>query len=78
MLSDTIAAISTSLGEAAISIIRLSGPQALQIASKALKLPKTVTPRMAHVARVVDENGATIDSGVFLHFAEALPKETSK
>lgn len=68
MLSDTIAAISTSLGEAAISIIRLSGPQALQIASKALKLPKTVTPRMAHVARVVDEGGATIDSGVLLHF----------
>ncbi|MBE7495856.1 MAG: tRNA uridine-5-carboxymethylaminomethyl(34) synthesis GTPase MnmE [Verrucomicrobiaceae bacterium] len=68
MLSDTIAAISTALGEAAISVIRLSGPQALPIASRAFKLPEKVIPRRAHVVSVRDEHGAALDSGVLLHF----------
>ena len=34
MLSDTIAAISTPIGEGAISIVRISGPQALAITKK--------------------------------------------
>ena len=38
MLHDTIAAISTALGEAAISVVRASGPQALSIAAQVLKL----------------------------------------
>jgi len=37
MLNDTIAAISTAMGEGAISIIRLSGPEALLIASRLFK-----------------------------------------
>lgn len=68
MLSDTIAAISTALGEAAISVTRLSGPQALQIAFRAFKLPAEVIPRRAHVVSVLDESGAPLDSGVLLHF----------
>ena len=34
MLQDTIAGISTAMGEGAISIIRLSGDEALDIANK--------------------------------------------
>jgi len=68
MLSDTIAAISTASGEAAISVIRLTGPKALEIASKAFKLPSKLVTRRAHLVRVLDENGAGIDSGVLLHF----------
>lgn len=34
MFSDTIAAISTPLQEGAISIVRLSGPDAIEIADK--------------------------------------------
>jgi tRNA modification GTPase len=67
MLSDTIAAISTATGEAAISVIRLSGSKALAIASKAFKLPAKVVPRRAHLVQVLDENGAGLDSGVLLH-----------
>ena len=33
-MNDTIAAISTSLGVGAISIVRLSGPEAIKIANK--------------------------------------------
>ena len=68
MLSDTIAAISTAAGEAAISVIRLTGPRALEIAQKAFQLPAKVVPRLAHLVRACDENGAVIDSGLFLHF----------
>lgn len=68
MLSDTIAAISTASGEAAISVIRLSGPKALEISGKAFKLPSKLVTRRAHLVQVLDENGAGIDSGVLLHF----------
>lgn len=37
---DTIAAISTPMGEGAIAIVRLSGPEAIQIADRIYKGPK--------------------------------------
>lgn len=37
---DTIAAISTPMGEGAIAIVRLSGPEAVKIADKMYKGPK--------------------------------------
>ncbi|QWQ39573.1 tRNA uridine-5-carboxymethylaminomethyl(34) synthesis GTPase MnmE [Gemella sp. zg-570] len=40
MMSETIAAISTALGEGAIGIVRLSGSEAFAIADKIIKLPK--------------------------------------
>lgn len=39
-MSETIAAISTALGEGAIGIVRLSGDEAFNIAEKIVKLPK--------------------------------------
>ncbi|MBK8090734.1 MAG: tRNA uridine-5-carboxymethylaminomethyl(34) synthesis GTPase MnmE [Verrucomicrobiaceae bacterium] len=68
MLSDTIAAISTATGEAAISVIRLTGPKSLQIAAQAFKLPANPLPRFAHLVSAMDETRAVIDSGLFFHF----------
>lgn len=68
MLNDTIAAISTALGEAAISVVRISGPQALQIASQVARLPLNVTPRQAHLVPVVDADGGALDHGLLLYF----------
>lgn len=68
MLHDTIAAISTALGEAAISVVRVSGPQALQVAAKAFKLPPNLAPRLAHLVHAVDADGNSFDHGLLLHF----------
>jgi len=68
MINDTIAAISTALGEAAISVVRVSGPQALQIADRVARLPVKVMPRMAHLVPIVDEKGGALDHGLLLYF----------
>lgn len=68
MINDTIAAISTALGEAAISVVRVSGPQALQIAALVARLPVKVMPRMAHLVTVVDADGGALDHGLLLYF----------
>ncbi|WP_395745443.1 tRNA uridine-5-carboxymethylaminomethyl(34) synthesis GTPase MnmE [Prosthecobacter sp.] len=68
MLHDTIAAISTALGEAAISVVRVSGPQALSIAAQVLKLPSLVLPRKAHLVPVADADGGVLDHGLLLYF----------
>jgi len=68
MLNDTIAAISTSLGEAAISVVRVSGPQALQIAARVTRLPTHVVPRKAHLVSVLDADGGALDHGLLLYF----------
>ncbi|AUZ28583.1 tRNA uridine-5-carboxymethylaminomethyl(34) synthesis GTPase MnmE [Bacillus subtilis] len=56
---DTIAAISTPMGEGAIAIVRLSGPEAIQIADKIYKGPKGKTLRSVdshtiHYGHIVD------------------------
>lgn len=66
-MTDTIAAISTAFGEAAISVLRVSGPDATAIAGKLFvgKSPASeLTPRNAHFGRIVDpsDKGVTVDS----------------
>lgn len=68
MLNDTIAAISTALGEAAISVVRISGPQALPIAARVGRLPVRVMPRMAHLVPILDADGGALDHGLLLYF----------
>jgi tRNA modification GTPase len=71
MMTDTIAAISTSIGEAAISVVRLSGPQAIPIAAKVLRARKPLpdwTPRLAYLTQAVDPQGLTLDQGIALLF----------
>ncbi|EIL83589.1 MULTISPECIES: tRNA uridine-5-carboxymethylaminomethyl(34) synthesis GTPase MnmE [Bacillus] len=58
---DTIAAISTPMGEGAIAIIRLSGPDAVQIADRMYKGPKekklvSVDSHTIHYGHIVDSN----------------------
>lgn len=68
MINDTIAAISTALGEAAISVVRVSGPEALQIAARVARLPVKVLPRMAHLVPILDADGGALDHGLLLYF----------
>ncbi|GAB1306754.1 tRNA uridine-5-carboxymethylaminomethyl(34) synthesis GTPase MnmE [Bacillus altitudinis] len=58
---DTIAAISTPMGEGAIAIIRLSGPNAVQIADRMYKGPKekklvSVDSHTIHYGHIVDSS----------------------
>jgi tRNA modification GTPase len=65
-LSDTIVALSTPPGLGAIAVIRLSGPQAVEIADAIFigkKLAEQAT-HTAHFGRLCDENGRTIDEVV--------------
>jgi tRNA modification GTPase len=64
-MSDTIAAISTAFGEAAISVLRVSGPEAIAIATRVFSANAPVTdlqPRTVHFGRIVDTGGRTVDS----------------
>jgi tRNA modification GTPase len=69
--SDTIAAISTPLGEGGISVIRISGPDAFSISDKVF-LGKTKLidsqSHTAHFGRIVDEKVGVIDEVVAVTF----------
>lgn len=71
MISDTIAAISTPPGEGAISVLRLSGPQAMSIAAGLFRAARPLTdlkPRMANLVKVMDAASATVDQGLLVLF----------
>jgi tRNA modification GTPase len=63
-LEDTIAAISTAIGEAGISVIRISGKDAIKIADKIFvgkrKLAEVKT-HTAHYGKIVDSEGNVVD-----------------
>jgi tRNA modification GTPase len=70
-VNDTIAAVSTALGEAAISVIRVSGPLALEVADQVTQLPqplRDLAPRQARLTKVVDAQSHVIDHALLLHF----------
>jgi tRNA modification GTPase len=54
--SDTIAALATAPGRGAISVVRLSGPDALHIASHVVE-PWPTEPRRATLCRILDSQG---------------------
>ncbi|QXE01706.1 tRNA uridine-5-carboxymethylaminomethyl(34) synthesis GTPase MnmE [Terribacillus sp. DMT04] len=56
MQHETIAAISTPVGEGAIAIVRLSGPEAVEIAAKLFdgKALKTVPSHTIHYGKLID------------------------
>ena len=67
MLSDTIAAIATPLGEGGLAVLRVSGPQALAIADRcfmpkgiASKKPSAASSHTVHYGHIVRE-GRVID-----------------
>jgi len=62
----TIAAIATPNGVGAISIVRLSGDKALEIAKKITK--KDLKPRFATLSKLYDYNNELIDIGLVIYF----------
>ncbi len=63
---DTIAAVATAPGAAAIGVLRISGPASGDIAEQIIgALPQ---PRFASLRRFVDAQGGAIDQGVALWF----------
>ncbi len=68
---DSISAIATAEGEGGISVIRISGEDAMNIASRGFRGPTPVdkmSSHTAHYGRFVDEQGKTIDNVVALVF----------
>ena len=64
-MDDSIAAISTPIGEAGIAIIRISGPQALAIADAVFispaGLPSTYPSHTIHWGRIIGTDQSTLD-----------------
>ena len=65
-LPDTIAAIATAPGAGGVGIVRLSGPQALAIAT--VLCGRAPAPRRALRAEFGDGDGTVIDDGIVLAF----------
>ena len=70
---DTIVAISTASGRAAIGVVRLSGPLAHDIARRCVThWPDT--PRVATLAEVRDPvSGSTVDQAVIVRYDGPIP-----
>lgn len=63
-LEDTIAAISTAIGEAGISVIRVSGKEAIKIVDKVFRGKKRleeVKTHTAHYGSIIDRSGRVVD-----------------
>src|SRR5258708_37996515 len=71
---ETIAAISTAAGEAAIALIRISGKDAIEVADKVFRgkqRPSSLASQTQHLGEIV-ENGAIIDQVMLaVHHAPA-------
>lgn len=66
-MNDTIVAISTANGVGAVSIIRVSGKEALAISLKLLKT-KNLTPRYATLLKIYSLDNELIDRGIIIYF----------
>ncbi len=64
---ETIAAIATPNGVGAISIVRVSGDRALEIAKKLTK-KDDFPPRVAKLCKVYDSNNELIDIAIIIYF----------
>ena len=67
MSSDTITAIATANGIGSISIIRLSGDKALEIAMK-LSNKKNFLPRHATLSNIYNKESELIDEAIIIYF----------
>lgn len=67
MHHDTIAAIATAAGEAALALLRVSGPRALEVA-RGVWRGGELKPRRAVHGRVVDAEERTLDSVLATYF----------
>ncbi len=67
-MHNSIAAIATAHGVSSISIIRVSGEAALEIAHKISHLAK-ITPRYAHLTSLYNQQNDLIDHAIMIYFA---------
>jgi tRNA modification GTPase len=64
---NTITAIATASGVSSISIIRVSGAGAYEVAQKISRLEK-LTPRYAHLSPLYNRDGDMIDEAIVIYF----------
>lgn len=64
LASPTIAALSTPPGEGAIALIRVTGPDALDILTRTFRSTRRPAPRTATLGRIVDRDGIPVDQVV--------------
>ena len=67
-LQNTIVAIATAQGVSSLSVIRVSGEDALAVAHKISRLKKII-PRHAHLSSLYNTSNALIDQAIVLYFA---------
>jgi tRNA modification GTPase len=67
MLGDTIAAVATAPGRAAIGVVRLSGPAAIRIGEAITG--KALAPRTVTYAKFCGAGGSVVDEGLAIAFA---------
>ena len=66
-MAETIAAISTALGEGGIGIVRVSGPESLNIMrTMMLDCPQEIEARHAYFGKIIGLNSEIIDEGLFI------------
>ncbi|MFT6577260.1 MAG: tRNA modification GTPase, partial [Akkermansiaceae bacterium] len=65
-MEKTIVAIASPVGTGAVSLIRLSGPDAFGIASAALAKGNLPSCRMVGLRKVRDAQGRALDEGVMV------------
>ncbi|MCV3392475.1 tRNA uridine-5-carboxymethylaminomethyl(34) synthesis GTPase MnmE [Campylobacter sp. IFREMER_LSEM_CL2101] len=66
-MNDTIAAIATAHGVGSISIIRISGEKALELALK-ITHKKELTPRYAHLCKLYKNSNDFLDEALVIYF----------
>ena len=66
-MNDTIFALSSGRGKAGVAVVRVSGNDLQKLFSKITGI-KTITPRHAYLADLVDENGGVIDRAIAIYF----------
>lgn len=63
MLTDTIVAVATPNGRGGVGIVRLSGPKAMQVASKVVRVELSKS-RITSYTDFIDSKGNKIDTGL--------------
>ena len=66
--SSTIAAIATAPGRAGVAVVRVSGPEAWEVARRLTRRPGPDSAPCVAFGRVYDVEGAKVDECVVLHF----------
>lgn len=67
LMGDTIVAVATAWAPAAIGVVRLSGPQALELVRRYWRGP-TPRPRTAHLGTFFEPNGEPLDQALLTWF----------